>query len=141
MKISPPYKTLCTEYYELDKPFIPQDALDYYLYHARQTNGPLLEPMCGTGRFLIPIAKAGFQITGFDTSQQMLEVCLSKCQSQNIPFQLFKTNFEKFQPTSSYDLIFIPSGSFCLLTDLKEANTGLDLIYKWLKVEEVIFKH
>ena len=40
--------------------------------------GPLLELGCGTGRVLIPLARAGFEMTGLDLSPQMLEVCRAK---------------------------------------------------------------
>ena len=55
------YQNLCTEYYGLDKPSAPEDALAYYLEHAKEAKGPILEPMCGTGSFLIPLFGAGFE--------------------------------------------------------------------------------
>ncbi len=33
----------------------------------------LLEPACGTGRLLVPLAKAGFVCTGFDLDQGALD--------------------------------------------------------------------
>lgn len=45
------YLDLCTQVYDLSKPTPPQDAYDFYLSYVRETNGPILEPMCGTGRF------------------------------------------------------------------------------------------
>jgi hypothetical protein len=50
-----PYKILCTEYYELDKPNAPEDALQWYLIYAEEANGLILELMCWTGRLLIPL--------------------------------------------------------------------------------------
>ncbi len=41
---------------------------------AEQIGGPLLELGSGTGRLLIPLAAAGFRITGVDSSPQMLAV-------------------------------------------------------------------
>ena len=45
------YLSLCSQYYELDKPDAPHDALEFYLKYVKNTDGPILEPMCGTGRF------------------------------------------------------------------------------------------
>lgn len=42
---STPYKALCTEFYELDKPFASKEALEWYLEYAKEANGPILEPM------------------------------------------------------------------------------------------------
>ena len=81
---STPYKTLCTQFYELDKPFAPKEALGWYLNHAKEANGPILEPMCGTGRFLLPLLEKGYSVTGFDYSPDMLEICRKKCEAQGL---------------------------------------------------------
>ena len=52
------YGKLCTQFYDLDKPTAPPEALAFYLKHARQANGAVLEAMCGSGRFLIPMTQA-----------------------------------------------------------------------------------
>ena len=59
-KKSVPYKNLCTEYYELDKPHASEDALQCYLKYADEAKGSILEPMCGTGNFLIPLLEKGY---------------------------------------------------------------------------------
>jgi SAM-dependent methyltransferase len=33
----------------------------------------VLEPACGTGHYLVALAKAGYRVTGYDTSREMLE--------------------------------------------------------------------
>lgn len=47
---------------------------DLTLIHslAKEAGGPLLELGCGSGRLLIPMARAGYQITGIDNSTAML---------------------------------------------------------------------
>ena len=66
------YGKLCTQFYDLDKPSAPPDALAFYLEHARQANGPVLEAMCGSGRFLVPMMQAGIDMDGLDASSDML---------------------------------------------------------------------
>ncbi|KIA77543.1 hypothetical protein DB43_GE00240 [Parachlamydia acanthamoebae] len=78
-KQSESYRELCTEFYVLDNPHAPLDALRYYLACAAEANGSILEPMCGAGRFLIPLIEEGYDVTGFDNSPHMLEVCRNKC--------------------------------------------------------------
>jgi SAM-dependent methyltransferase len=48
--------------------------LDFFLDRllAERVRGPVLEPGCGTGRVVLPIAIAGFQVSGFDSSEAML---------------------------------------------------------------------
>lgn len=43
-KESVPYKALCTEFYELDKPNASEDALQCYLLYAEEAQGKILEP-------------------------------------------------------------------------------------------------
>jgi SAM-dependent methyltransferase len=50
----------------------------FYVDEARTVGGPVLEMGCGTGRILLPIARAGVTITGIDSSRQMLERCRAK---------------------------------------------------------------
>ncbi|MEA0971753.1 Class I SAM-dependent methyltransferase [Candidatus Megaera venefica] len=131
--ISAPYSALCTEYYQLDKPHAPKDALICYLNYADEAKGPILEPMCGTGRFLIPLLKKGYNITGFDSSPHMLDICRKKCQQEGLSSTLLDASFENFASSFSYKLIFIPSGSFCLLTEKAEVHQALNTILKCLE--------
>lgn len=132
-KESTPYRTLCTEYYELDKPHPPEDALQCYLHYAEEAKGPILEPMCGTGRFLIPLLERGYCVKGFDYSPHMLDVCRKKCQERELTCILLEATFETFPLKEMYNLIFIPSGSFCLLTKPKQIVQALQFISNRLK--------
>jgi len=44
----------------------------FLLKMVRKYGGPVLECACGTGRVAIPLAKAGFEVHGIDTSEEML---------------------------------------------------------------------
>lgn len=132
-KESVPYKVLCTEYYELDKPHPPEDALQCYLKYAEEAEGAILEPMCGTGRFLIPLLKKGYSITGFDYSPHMLDVCRKKCHKLGLKATLVEASFKTFPLVETYSLIFIPSCSFCLLTMHDEIIQALKFVSNRLK--------
>lgn len=132
---SRPYKALCTEFYDLDKPTASEDALQFYLQYAAEANGTILEPMCGTGRFLIPLLEKGYSVTGFDSSSHMLNVCRKKCKERNLTADLVEATFETFSRSQEYNLIFIPSGSFSLLTDLDDVNKALKFISDRLELK------
>lgn len=64
-------------------PFARYYDADFRDYHedvplvrelARRAGGPVLELMCGTGRVLLPLAEAGFTLTGVDISPAMLAI-------------------------------------------------------------------
>ncbi|MGI8857820.1 MAG: class I SAM-dependent methyltransferase [Thermomicrobiales bacterium] len=52
---------------EMDDP----DAA-FLLAFASRTGGPVLDLGCGAGRFLVPLAEAGYTVTGVDTAAAML---------------------------------------------------------------------
>ncbi len=52
-----------------------RDDIAFYTQLARAAAGPVLELGSGTGRTLIPSARAGAVITGLDISKDMLDHC------------------------------------------------------------------
>lgn len=135
MRNSSAYQTLCTQFYDLEKPHAPPDALLYYLDKAKEANGKILEPMCGTGRFFVQLLEKGYNITGFDRSPHMLRVCEEKCAAKGLQGNLQEADFESFTSNERYKLIFIPSSSFCLLTDPLAVHKALEKIYTLLDQE------
>ncbi len=57
--------------YDLDLREDPGD-LDLYLALAERTGGPVLELAVGTGRLAVPLAAAGYEVTGVDLDGEML---------------------------------------------------------------------
>lgn len=51
------YGKLCTLMYDIDKPFLPENELSFYKKYLYSKDVEILEPMCGSGRFFIPIKK------------------------------------------------------------------------------------
>jgi ubiquinone/menaquinone biosynthesis C-methylase UbiE len=51
-----------------DEGGVVRGDLDFYVSCARDFGGPMLELATGTGRVLLPVALAGFEITGIDIS-------------------------------------------------------------------------
>ncbi|HAT4455401.1 TPA: GNAT family N-acetyltransferase [Legionella pneumophila] len=133
MKKLDTYQNLCTEVYDLSKPNAPQDAYPFYQSYAVEAKGPILEPMCGTGRFLLPLAEEGFDVHGFDASQPMLERLHEKASSKNLNPKIWHGFIEDLNQSDKYALIFIPSGSFCLITEKADIQIALKTIYKHLE--------
>jgi SAM-dependent methyltransferase len=69
-----PYDDVAAQLYEGDYAVLrtPSGDVDFYVDRARASGGPVLELGCGSGRVLIPTARAGVEVTGVDLSAAML---------------------------------------------------------------------
>ena len=54
------------------------DDLGLVLALAHQAGGEILELGCGTGRLLLPLVRAGYRVTGLDSSREMLVLARQK---------------------------------------------------------------
>lgn len=132
------YLNLCTQVYDLSKPKPPEDAYALYRSYALQAKGPILEPMCGSGRFLVPMLEEGFEVHGFDASDHMLEALHAKAKVKNLEATVWKGFIEDLKRPEKYNLIFIPGGSFCLMIDLESAKAALQTFYDHLSDDGVL---
>jgi len=133
MKSPSLYRSLCTDFFDLDKPVAHPTEYAFYMHYVTQTNGPILEPMCGTGRYLIPMIEDGFTIDGFDASPFMLNALKQKCTQKNITPHVWTDYLETIQTHKKYELIFIPDCSLCLFLDDEKIKTCLKKIYYLLQ--------
>ena len=71
---SPEFYDRCARFYDGDYEAAGYDRdVPFYVELARESGGPVLEMGCGTGRVLLPVARAGIEIVGVDGSEKMLE--------------------------------------------------------------------
>ncbi len=131
-KVLGTYQSLCTDYYDLHKPMLPDDEWQFYLRYAQEAQGPILEPMCGTGHFLIPLAQKGFEIEGFDASEAMLARLCTRAKQDNLHLNVWFGFLEDLTITDRYKLAFIPVGSFNLISELDAVTISLKALYNAL---------
>lgn len=126
------YFDLCTQVYDLSKTKPDNDAYTFYKEYISNAKDHILEPMCGSGRFLLPLLEEGFDIQGFDASDFMLQALHVKAKLKNIKPNVWKDFIENFKRSERYNLIFIPGGSFGLITDIQSAKMALKIFYDHL---------
>lgn len=120
-------------FYDLDYEAFQED-LALYAGFAERTGGPLLELGCGTGRLLLPLARAGFEITGVDMSAKMLEVAREKVREAGLEQQitLVQADMREVQLEKRFRLAFIAINSFMHLTTLADQLTALGAWHRLL---------
>lgn len=129
----PLYKGLCSEFWDLDKPKPPAAEYTFFRDYVARSSGPILEPMCGTGRYLIPLLEEGFKVDGFDASPFMLNELRSKCAQKKLCAQVWEQFIEAVTEDNKYKLIFIPDTSFCIFLDRDHIKKCLQKIYALLQ--------
>ncbi|MBA3751209.1 class I SAM-dependent methyltransferase [Candidatus Dependentiae bacterium] len=127
------YGTLCTEFFDLDKPTPPPLEYEFYKNYVEQAPGEILEPMCGTGRYLIPLCESGFNVHGFDASTHMLNALRTKCAQKGLSPKVWHDFIDTVRTNLLYSLIFIPDSSFVLFLTNEEIIRSLQKLYSLLK--------
>jgi SAM-dependent methyltransferase len=115
------YGSIASEIYDIDKPpgRLPDTA--YYRERLEGETGPVLEPGCGSGRALVPLALDGLDLTGFDQSPDMLDRCRALCAHHGVSADLSQQDFETFRFDRRFAVIVMPMGSFSLIDDVSSA--------------------
>jgi SAM-dependent methyltransferase len=122
------------EYYDFDHD--TQVDVEFYLDFARQCGSPILELACGTGRLIIPLAEAGFEVYGVDLSENMLAVCRDKVEDKRLGHrvQLTHADMASFDlPRKDFALTFIPFRSFMHLFTQEDQLSCLQRVYEHLR--------
>jgi len=70
----PEFYRTCAMFYDRDYAEILREGIDFYVALGLEFGGPALEMGCGTGRVLLPTARAGITICGMELSADMIDV-------------------------------------------------------------------
>lgn len=132
------YKALLTEAYDLDKPEAPPQELGYYLRHIRACGGPVLEAMCGSGRYLVPLLEAGIDVDGVDASPDMLAACATKCSERGLTAHTYRQLLQELDLPRRYRLIFAGGVSFGLIVGMAEVAESLRRLYAHLQPDGTV---
>jgi hypothetical protein len=84
------------------------------------------------------LLEEGFDIQGFDASEHMLEALKTKANNKNLKPTVWKEFVENVKRPEKYKLIFIPSGSFCLIINPPAVKLALQIFYDSLSDDGVL---
>lgn len=125
------------EFYDYVVPYATRGDVEFYVDEALAADGPVLELGCGTGRVLIPIARAGVPITGLDGSSAMLDQCRAKLAAEPAPVRsrvtLHEGDMRDFQLGGRFALITIPFRPFQHLLTVEDQLACLASIHRHLR--------
>jgi SAM-dependent methyltransferase len=124
------------EFYDYVVPYAARADVGFYVNAARESGGPVLELGCGTGRILIPTARAGVDIAGLDASQYMLEECRRRLGAEPPEVRerasLHRADMRDFDLGRAFALATIPFRPFQHLLAVEEQLACLGTIHRHL---------
>jgi SAM-dependent methyltransferase len=87
--------------------------LDFYISLCKNVDS-IIEVGCGTGRVMLPFLQNGFQITGIDISDEMLEIATHKLSQSRFPEKYKLMNYNLYlKPTErKYDKALVTFYTF-----------------------------
>ncbi|MDQ3929629.1 MAG: class I SAM-dependent methyltransferase [Chloroflexota bacterium] len=118
---------LLARYYDLEYREYAHD-LDFYIQYALALDPrkqlPVLELGCGTGRILVALAQAGFDVVGVDTSQAMLDVAAGHLKAGGVSKRatLVRSDMRDLQgvPDWPFNLAYCALNTFAYLTSTED---------------------
>jgi SAM-dependent methyltransferase len=126
------------EFYDYVVPYAARPDIRFYVEAARRHGGPVLELGCGTGRILIPTARAGIDISGLDASEGMLRVCRARLEAEPADVRrrtaLHRGDLRHFDLGGRFQLITMPFRPFQYLLTVEEQLGCLSVIWRHLEL-------
>jgi SAM-dependent methyltransferase len=134
------------EFYDVRERGGPGTVLDgdieFYLAQARETGGPILDLACGTGRVALPLALAGFHVTGVERAPGMLAIARAKQRASGVaPLKFVRGNMARFDLGRRFGLAIIAYRAFQHLLTPKEQRSCLECVRRHLRRRGRLIAH
>ncbi|MEF8833107.1 MAG: class I SAM-dependent methyltransferase [Candidatus Thermoplasmatota archaeon] len=112
-----------------------EEDIGFYKCCIEEYGDPTLELACGTGRVTIPLAEKGFEITGLDISESMLERAREKLSKKEVDIELIKGDMRDFSLDKTFDTILLPANTLQVLIELEEYESLFSNVHQHLSQE------
>jgi SAM-dependent methyltransferase len=117
------------EFYDSVVSYRNRQDVAFFVEMAQRAEGQVLEIGCGTGRILIPTAKAGVDIVGFDASPFMLAVCRQKLSLEPAKVRLRVDLVQG--DMRQYEAVALPGKPECVRLPYGRNAAALDLEHRY----------
>ncbi|MCU0255894.1 MAG: methyltransferase domain-containing protein [Vicinamibacterales bacterium] len=117
------------EYYDHVVPYRARPDVSFFVDIARAASGPVLEAGCGTGRILLPCARAGVPMVGLDPAVSMLDVLRRKLAEESDEVRartrVVEGDMRTFELGEQFAAILLPFRSFQHLLTPEDQRAAL----------------
>lgn len=106
--------------------------VDFYVERAKNTDGPVLEVACGTGRVYLELLEAGVDVDGFDGSPEMLNQLREKA-GEDLEPTVWEADMRDFEVDREYGLVVVPFRAFLHLLTVEDQLSALERFHDALR--------
>ena len=107
--------------------------LTCFQWHGLRNVRRLFEPACGTGRLLLRLARAGFDVVGLDLNERAVRYCNDRFARHGLSRRAFVGDMASFQLSRPVDAAFNLINSFRHLTNGRAAASHLRCVSRALR--------
>lgn len=126
------YETFAFVYDEVMDSSLYQRWLDFSLRHL-EGKKQILELACGTGALAVAFAKAGFDVTGLDLSEEMLMIASQRGIENDVAIQFVVGDMLDLTDIGSYQGVTCYSDSLCYMPDEQSVQQVFDGVHRLLE--------
>lgn len=98
----------------------------------------ILDVGCGSGRFLIPLTRKGYNVTGLDISKDMLEECARRLKKQNLRTDLIHQDLKTMDFDSKFDALLCMDSVISYFLETEEIINILKRFHRALRPQGVL---
>ena len=111
----------------------------WYEFSKRHLKGKtqLLELACGTGALACRFAKAGYDVTALDLSEEMLMIASQRALEADVSVQFIEGDMLDLNDIGEYDAVTCFSDSLCYMPDEQAVQQVFDGVYQILNDEGI----
>ena len=96
--------------------------------HSQRRVKRIFEPACGTGRLLIKLAQAGYEVAGNDLNEKAIDYCNRRLVRYGFPASAVVDDMSNFQVRKKFDAAFNMINSFRHLPTEAQAESHLKCV-------------
>jgi cyclopropane fatty-acyl-phospholipid synthase-like methyltransferase len=117
---------LIAPFYDIEHAHFAED-LDMYHNFAELCGGKILELACGSGRVMLYLAEQGYEVTGIDNSEKMLELAREAFEEAGVTARctLLEQDLCSFHIDQKFRMVIIALGSFAHITNRQAQQQAL----------------
>lgn len=106
--------------------------IPFFLSEIKPVQGPILEPMAGTGRLSLSLIESGAKLTCVDSSNAMLEVLSRKLQQRGLHAEVVCADVCQLSLSAQFELAILPFQAFMEIIGEETQRAALAAVFKCL---------